>query len=64
MASQVASDIQGYGLPYADVVRCEMDDRENSSRFGHVGMGKELPPIPSGSGSGYVKASSFFFLDN
>ena len=67
VAGALATDLQIYGQPYSDVVRFVMEDREdreNSSRFGLVGMGKQLPPIPSGSGSGYVKTLGVAFPTN
>ena len=64
VAGALATDLQIYGQPYSDVVRSVMEDRENSSRFGQVGMGKQLPPFPSRSGSGYVKTSGVDFPTN
>ena len=48
-----ALDTQGC---FAGLVRYEMGVRNNSSRLGHVGVGMEFPPIPTGSGSGYVSS--------
>ena len=48
-----ASDTQGC---FAGLVRSEMDVRNNLTRFGHVGVGMEFPPIPTGSSLGYVSS--------
>ena len=41
--------------PDSAFARSAMGDWKNHSRLGLVGLGMENPPIPSGSGSGYVK---------
>ena len=52
-ADAFASDTEGC---FVGLVRSEMDIRNNSSYFGHVGVGMEFPPIPTGSGLGYVSS--------
>ena len=54
LAGALASDPQG--CLFSGLVSSEMGDRKNSSRLGHVGVGVEFPPIPSGFGSGYVSS--------